>query len=278
MLIGADVSHPPPGNQTKPSLATLTASIDKYATKYVAAAANQKNREEMTTNLSSMAEFCVQAYIRYHEHEYGRKMMPKRVIYYRDGVSEGQFGAVLSKELPQIKDGLKRAQLPPLVSSNVKITICIVRYAPKQSVLMNRKRHHTRFAPVEMNESDKTGNCPPGTVVDQHITHPTEWDWFHIPHSAVRGTVRPTHYHVIYDENNFNSNELQQFSNDLSYLYCRSSTAVSLVPPVYHAHLAGNRARSLDPTSIAPREADSIGGVPSLQSLSESVKYKMWWV
>jgi eukaryotic translation initiation factor 2C len=113
------------------------------------------------------------------------------------------------------------------------------------------------------------------------ITHPHNWDWYMIPHSARRGTARPSHYCVLYDENNFTSDELQEFSHNLSYIYCRAPVAVSVIPPIYYAHLAGNRARSLDPISVdgyGASHQNTEQSVPPLYELADTLKSKMWWV
>ncbi|CAG8703007.1 259_t:CDS:2, partial [Scutellospora calospora] len=62
-------------------------------------------------------------------------------------------------------------------------------------------------------------------------------------HSGLQGTSRPTHYHVLYDENNFTPDGLQALSYNLCYIYARCTKAVSLVPPVYYAHIVCRRAR-----------------------------------
>lgn len=45
------------------------------------------------------------------------------------------------------------------------------------------KRHHVRFFP-KLNEGDRSGNCPAGTIVDRDITHPTEFDFYLQSHSG----------------------------------------------------------------------------------------------
>ncbi|CAN6863478.1 unnamed protein product [Brassica oleracea] len=52
------------------------------------------------------------------------------------------------------------------------------------------------------------------------------------------GTTRPTHYHVLYDEIGFSTDDLQELVHSLSYVYQRSTTAISVVAPVCYAHLA----------------------------------------
>ena len=104
-------------------------------------------------------------------------------------------------------------------------------------------RHHTWFFPTDRRDSDRTGNCPPGTVIDSEITHPFEFDFYLQSHTATQGTSRPTHYHVLCDENRFNADSIQTLSYNLCYSFARCTRAVSFVPPVYYAHLVCSRAR-----------------------------------
>lgn len=129
MLLGADVSHTTGPEGLKPSLATVVGSIDKYATRYVAAACNQTARQEIIQNLASMIEFCVREFVKCHEVDEKRRTLPERIIYYRDGVSEGQFEKVLREELPAIRKGIQNLKPPIEQSTKIKITVCIVRCA-----------------------------------------------------------------------------------------------------------------------------------------------------
>ncbi|KAK6133869.1 hypothetical protein DH2020_032382 [Rehmannia glutinosa] len=110
-----------------------------------------------------------------------------------------------------------------------------------------QKRHHTRLFPKpdpSLSENqflDK--NIPPGTVVDTAITHPTEFDFYLCSHWGIKGTSRPVHYHVLWDDNEFTSDEVQKLVYNLCYTFVRCTKPVSLVPPVYYAHLAAYRGR-----------------------------------
>ncbi|RZC72255.1 hypothetical protein C5167_035447 [Papaver somniferum] len=59
---------------------------------------------------------------------------------------------------------------------------------------------------------------PPGTVVDAVVTHPKEFDFYLW---GTKGTSRLTHYHVLWDDNEFSSDELQKLRSTLSRLVIR---------------------------------------------------------
>ena len=54
----------------------------------------------------------------------------------------------------------------------------------KITIVVVGKGHHVRFFPKTEREGDRSGNCPAGTVVDQHITHPTEFDFYLQSHAG----------------------------------------------------------------------------------------------
>ena len=70
-----------------------------------------------------------------------------------------------------------------------------------------------------------------------------DFDFYLQPHAGLQGSVRATHYTVIYDENAFGADEIQKGTHDFSYLYVRATKAVSLIPPAYYADLACERGR-----------------------------------
>ncbi|KAF8963796.1 argonaute-like protein [Flammula alnicola] len=221
IVIGADVMHPAPGAQGCPSYTAVVGSVDSNAAKYVATSRVQTGRQEIIDDLKEMCKDVLRLYKRYHEKVEGKSAegsIPKKLIFYRDGVSEGQFQHVLDLELPLIKEACKELEIDP------KITLIIV-----------GKRHHHRFFPQAADKTaDKSGNCPAGTVVDTDITHPTDFDFILQSHAGILGTSRPAHYSVLHDEIGFNADTLQALSFDLCHVYARSTRSVSIPAPVYY--------------------------------------------
>ncbi|ERN13113.1 hypothetical protein AMTR_s00040p00171500 [Amborella trichopoda] len=61
------------------------------------------------------------------------------------------------------------------------------------------------------------------------------------------GTSRPTHYHVLWDENCFSSDELQKLIYSLCFTSTRCTKPISLVAPAYYVHLAASAFTSISP-------------------------------
>ncbi|CAB5355141.1 unnamed protein product [Rhizophagus irregularis] len=224
ILMGADVTHPAPGpgSDERPSIAAVTASVDAKASRYAASIRIQRGRTEIIADLANMVKELLKAFYQ----TCGRK--PERILFYRDGISESQFGSIITTEIAAIKAACQA------LDANYKPTITFV---------VVQKRHHTRFFPIDRRDADRTGNCPPGTVIETVITHPFEFDFYLQSHAGLLGTSRPAHYYVLYDDNGFNPDMLQTLSYNLCYIYARCTRSVSLVPPVYYAHLVTNRAK-----------------------------------
>jgi len=230
VVMGADVIHPSPGSEGRPSFTALVGNVDSDTAKYVADSRVQVSRREMIADLEVMSKHILGMYMRYREvmeKKAGALAAPKRIIFYRDGVSEGQFKQVLEQELPLIKKACSDLRIDP------KITIIVV-----------GKRHHVRFFPQSERDADKSGNCPAGTVVDREVAHPTEFDFYLQSHGGLLGTSRPAHYSVLYDETGFNADSLQSLSFALCHVYARSTRSVSIPAPVYYADIVCSRAKN----------------------------------
>ncbi|GFZ17825.1 argonaute family protein [Actinidia rufa] len=217
IIFGADVTHPQPGEDSSPSIAAVVASMDwPEVTKYRGLVAAQPHREEIIQDLYKTWEdpqkgVCHGGMIKELLIAFRRStgLKPDRIIFYRDGVSEGQFSQVLLHEV----DAIRKACVS--LENN---------YLPRITFVVVQKRHHTRLFPAQhgdRNSTDRSGNILPGTVVDTKICHPSEFDFYLCSHAGIQGTSRPTHYHVLYDENNFNADALQMLTNNLCHTYAK---------------------------------------------------------
>jgi len=158
-----------------------------------------------------------------------RETWPARILFYRDGVSEGQFAEVSKEEVSAINAALQELGLTG--GKRPRVTFIIV-----------GKRHHVRFFP-NREQADKSGNAPPGLVIDTDITNPVLFDFYLQSHSGLLGTSRPSHYSVLHDENKFSADILEQKSYDLCHLYARATRSVSIPAPVYYADIVCARSR-----------------------------------
>jgi len=245
MMVGIDVTHPGPGSREgTPSIAALVASVDDAFVQFPATLRIQASKQEMLGELDNMLLERLLVY------EKKNKTLPQRIFVFRDGVSEGQFDTVLKDELPQILDAFKKLD----TKARKK------KYRPQLSIVICGKRHHSRFFPTNSANADRNGNTRPGTVVDKGVTAVFDFDFYLQAHAGLQGTVKATHYTVVYDENLFTADEIQQGTNDVSYLYARATKAVSLIPPAYYADLACERGRCYLNDFLVDDKTSTAGG------------------
>lgn len=113
IFLGADVTHPPAGDNKKPSIAAVVGSMDAHPSRYAATVRVQQHRQDVIQELSGMVRY-VTSFIPLVFTFYSRvylfvfiyysellilfykttRFKPNRIIMYRDGVSEGQFSTV----------------------------------------------------------------------------------------------------------------------------------------------------------------------------------------
>ncbi|KAJ7688957.1 Piwi domain-containing protein [Mycena rosella] len=234
MLVGIDVTHPgPTSREGSPSIAAVVASVDANFVQFPASLRIQRpdpNRESKEM-LSELRDMLVERLLVY---EKKNRALPQRIIVFRDGVSEGQFDIVVREEKAQILEAFQKLSTEARGPKP---------YRPLVAIVICGKRHHARFYPTASNLADRNGNTQPGTVVDKGVTAVFDFDFYLQAHAGLQGTVKPTHYTVVYDELKLTADELQKGTNDFSYLYARATKAVSLVPAAYYADLACERGR-----------------------------------
>lgn len=227
MILGVDVSHPSTDDQKSqlPSIAGLV-MCDKHLAHYYSVLSIQNKRQEMISSLGSMVECMLHKWQRLHG------TLPRNIVVYRDGFSEGQYGMVRDQELNFIKNACG----PIYAATSLP--------QPRITVIIVAKRHHTRFAPKY--DADPKGNCRNGLVVDRGITDPKVWNFFLQSHSTLQGTARPGYYVVIHDEifrsyaraKNLNPTDVcQDLTQSLFYTFGRATRAVGICTPAYYADI-----------------------------------------
>ncbi|KFB40608.1 AGAP011537-PA-like protein [Anopheles sinensis] len=221
MYIGADVTHP--FSDDVPSVVGVSAVYDLVGFRYNCSIRLQGARDEMIRDLENIVHRQLLLYRDYNGD------FPERIMYYRDGVSDGQFAEVLTIELQALHAAIARAKPG---------------YKPAVSFIVVQKRHHTRFFPQAGCPAEgKNNNVPPGTIVDREITAPDRFEFYLVSHAAVQGVAKPTKYVVLYDDSNCNPDQLQALTYNLCHMFARCNRAVSYPAPTYYAHLAAYRGR-----------------------------------
>ncbi|KAF8970422.1 argonaute-like protein [Flammula alnicola] len=254
MMVGIDVTHPGRGSKHgTPSIAAVVASVDDDFVQFPASLRIQKSKKEMLDELRDMMVERLLVYEKKNE------VLPARIIVYRDGVSEGQFDIVLKEELPQILDAFEK-----LSTKDRK------NYKPQLSIIICGKRHHARFYATNSQYADRNGNTRPGTVVDKGVTGVFDFDFYLQAHAGIQGSVKSTHYTVVYDENNLQADEIQQGTHDTSHLYGRATKAVSLIPAAYYADLACERGRCYLNEFLVDDKSSTAGGRGRLSKEEEA--------
>lgn len=205
----------------------MTASHDPFAFKYNICWRLQDPKVEMIQDFQAIIE----EQLRFYKDKNGK--LPTKLLYFRDGVSEGQFREVMNVELTamyracqKVAQGYEKA---------VKITMVVV-----------QKRHHTRLFPGNSGIGQKdrrNNNVPAGTIVDKQITHPNETQFYLVSHQSIQGVAKPTKYCVLHDDSNLNIDDLQALTYNLCHLFTRCNRSVSYPAPTYYAHLAAARGK-----------------------------------
>mmetsp|Transcript_78952 Transcript_78952/g.231751 ORF Transcript_78952/g.231751 Transcript_78952/m.231751 type:complete len:989 (-) Transcript_78952:268-3234(-) len=241
MVIGADVTHDCGGVSMAGVVATGDGSLSTYLSNlraqspFILGVEKQRRRqsEERIVELSAMVKELLWLWHKAHGY------LPENILYYRDGVSYGQFTPVLTYELNELTEAFHS------FSDD---------YSPKLVIIVGQKRHHTRFFLDDVNlgggitsagiadkgkgkgkergkgvsndlggkkggkdvkgkgggkgcgggKGPDTGEQPahlePGTVAGEGIAVPGHLNFFLVSHRGLKGTSVPCHYHVLHKD------------------------------------------------------------------------------
>lgn len=176
-------------------MAAIVASIDRNFAQWPASiklnARDESDTKEALEEVQELKSMMIERLACYRRHN-GK--YPKRIVIYRDGLSEGQFEMARTREFGRIMAAIE--QIYNADSHPDLMLICAV------------KRHHTRFFPTTNDPRGATrgangpyqGDYNPavGTAFYDTVTYGDGNDFFLVSQNAMKGaTVRPTHYVVL---------------------------------------------------------------------------------
>jgi len=253
IIFGADVTHPTPeSRETSPSVAAVCGSLDPKVSQFVTKIRVQKGGVEIIQDLENIIYEMLMVFYKRSNHAY----KPQRILFFRDGVSDGQFEQVMRYEIQAIRKACSRLEDG---------------YEPPITFLVVQKRHHTRFFPTNpKDESGRSRNVPPGTIVDHTITFKPEMNFYMVSHQGIQGTSRPTKYHVLWDDNNLSPDDIEIITYYLCHTFVRCTRSVSYPAPTYYAHLAAFRGRMYVDKLAQTRQLD----IRQLHRIAETIAIK----
>lgn len=142
----------------------------------------------------------------------GTQRLPQRILFYRDGVSESQYGMVLHEEKDQIMRGFERAQ--KILLERKELAAGTRKVVPKLTLIVVTKRHHARFYPAL--DTIKNSNLAPGSLVEDQVVTPYNWSFYLQSHHSELGTARSALYVVLYNDDNYDAKAIQRIVSPVS--------------------------------------------------------------
>ncbi|KAI1717288.1 piwi domain-containing protein [Ditylenchus destructor] len=172
---------------------------------------DEPRRDEKFSTVATIVTNCIERFRK------NRNQDPTRVIMYRNGTSEGQYGMALQYEVPLIKHALQGLDLPEC----------------KLTVLVSQKAHNIRLFTSPMPEKTEI-SLPNGRTKKLNVNI-----------KPGTGTARTPRYTVLLDESKFPMDMIESFTYGLSYAHQIINSPTSLPSPAYIALLYAKRGRAL---------------------------------
>uniref|UniRef100_A0A8B9PFT5 Piwi-like protein 2 n=1 Tax=Apteryx owenii TaxID=8824 RepID=A0A8B9PFT5_APTOW len=209
MVVGMDVYHN--HSRTTRSVIGFVASTNQVLTKWYSRVVFQMPHQEIADSLRLCLADALQ---RFHEVNH---CLPKKIVIYRDGVSDAQLDTVVKYEIPQLQ----------------KCFDTFADYKPSMVVVVVQKQISTNFYSTV---AENLASPPPGTVIDHTVTS-SEWeDFFLLAHCSRQGCSVPTRYICVLNTANLSSEHLQRLTFKLCHLYWNWPGTIRAPAPCKYAH------------------------------------------
>ncbi|XP_037810785.1 protein piwi [Lucilia sericata] len=194
MTIGYDVAKS--SRDRSKAFGALVATMDlKSNATFYSTVAECSSHDVLANSLWPMMTKALRQYKKEHD------ALPNRILFYRDGVSEGSLKQLYEHEVKDIVEKLEqeykraKAEKPPMFAY----------------VVVTKSINTRLFA--------RGHNPPPGTVVDDVVTLPERYDFYLVSQSVRQGTVSPTSYNVVYSTIRLTPDQMQLLTYKMTHLY-----------------------------------------------------------
>ncbi|XP_077995960.1 piwi-like protein 1 [Glandiceps talaboti] len=194
------------------SVAAFVASTNQTLTRFYSRVTFQHTGQELIDGL----KVCMQASLKKYNEV--NKVLPERILIYRDSVGDGQLQAVVEHEIPQLLKCFE--DIGP-------------GYNPKVAVIVVKKQVNARFF---HSPGQNLTNPPPGTIIDTKVTRPEWYDFYLVSQTVRQGTVTPTHYNVVYDTSGLRPDHIQRLTYTMTHLYYNWPCTIRVPAPCQYAH------------------------------------------
>lgn len=226
MTVGFDVCHS--AKDKNKSFGALVATMDMTkSVRYFSAVTEHLKGQEISNEVALNMTMSLKAY----RAEHGA--LPVRILFFRDGVGDGQLQQIVDIEVTTIKNKMDEIYKSAGIEEGCRLVFIVV------SKRINTRYFVNRHNPV------------PGTVVDDIITLPERYDFFLVSQSVRQGTVSPTSYNIIFDNSGLTADKIQALTYKMTHMYYNWSGTCRVPAVCQYAH------------KLAFLVAESIHRVPS---------------
>jgi aubergine len=196
MTVGFDVSHHPRDRARSIGALVSTMDLTSESPVFFSVTMEYRDGNEMVEGLDRYLRAALEKFIKVHQ------ALPERIVFYRDGVGEGQIETVNAKEVQPI----------------IRTLEDVYKEKPQRfAYIIVNKHSNARFFKPSGEKSFV--NPPPGTVIDNVITMGDRNDFYLISQHVGQGTVAPTYYQIIHNSSELNTDKLQILTYKMCHLY-----------------------------------------------------------
>lgn len=201
-MIGIDVGKGKNNSRVIGYCATINQKMSKFNSNYIF-----QSSKEYKNNIFEIVSKSLEAYFDYN------KSLPTEIIILKNGCSQSQ----LDYKYDEIEEA---NQVFNEITNKPKLIYIIADKKPKQKFFLNTK--------------NRTSNPSFGTLVNKKVVG-KGYQFFLISQNCNRGTAKPVHYKVLYNNTNFEEGVLEELIFAESFNYMNWTGSIRIPAPLQYA-------------------------------------------